>query len=59
MSSFAWYTVGALLLISGVAYAMYLAGAPIHWIVVVVLIATGLRVMMGVGKTKRRDQPRD
>ena len=55
MSSFGWYTVGALLLISGVAYAMYQAGAPIHWIVVVVLIATGIRVMMGVGKTKRRD----
>lgn len=59
MSSFAWYTVGALLLISGVAYAMYLAGAPIHWIVVVVLIAAGIRVMMGVGKTKRRDPPPD
>ncbi len=57
MSSFGWYTIGALLLISGVAYAMYLAGAPIHWIVVVVLIATGIRVMLGVSKTKRRDPP--
>lgn len=57
MSSFGWYAIGALLLISGVAYAMYLAGAPIHWIVVVVLIATGIRVTMGVSKTERRDPP--
>ena len=58
MSSFAWYTVGALLLISGVAYAMYLAGAPMHWIVVVVLIASGIRVMMAVAKTKQKDPPK-
>ena len=58
MSSFAWYAVGALLLISGVAYAMYLAGAPMHWIVVVVLIASGIRVMMAVAKTKQKDPPK-
>lgn len=57
MSSFAWYTVGALLLVSGVAYGMYLLGAPLPWIVVVVLIAAGIRVMMGVGKTRPKDPP--
>ena len=58
MSSFAWYTVGALLLISGIAYGLYWMHVPIHWIVVVVLIATGIRVMMGVSKTKPKDPPR-
>lgn len=57
MSSFAWYTVGALLLLTGIAYGMYLLGAPTQWIVVAVLIAAGIRIMMGVGRTRPRDPP--
>ncbi len=57
MSSFAWYTVGALLLLTGIAYGMYLLGAPTQWIVVTVLIAAGIRIMMGVGKTRPKDPP--
>jgi uncharacterized membrane protein len=57
MSSFAGYTVGALLLLTGIAYGMYLLGAPTQWIVVVILIAAGIRIMMGVGKTRPKDPP--
>lgn len=55
MSSFAWYTVGAALLLAGIAYALILLGVPTPWIVVTVLIAAGIRIMMGVAKTRPRD----
>jgi hypothetical protein len=57
-SSFAWNALGALLLISGIASGIYLLGAPVHRIVVVILVAAGVRVLMGVGKTRPKDPPR-
>ena len=55
MSSFGIYAIGIVLVILGLAYGAYLAGAPTTWIAVGVLVLAGIGVMSAVAKTRRRD----
>ncbi|HEX5759793.1 MAG TPA: hypothetical protein VF121_11410 [Thermoanaerobaculia bacterium] len=54
-SSFAVYLIGFIILIIGLAFAAYLAGAPPVWIAVGVICLIGIGVLTGVTKTTRRD----
>ena len=42
--------------LGGVAYAAYLLQVPGKWIVVSVIILLGLGILVGVTKTRRRDE---
>lgn len=54
-SSFAVYLIGFIILIVGLAFGAYLAGAPPMWIGVGVICLIGIGVLMGVTKTTRRE----
>ena len=56
MSSFGLYLIGFLILISGLAYAAYLIGAPPVWIGVGAIILIGFGIITGVARTRRRDE---
>ena len=56
MSSFGLYLIGFLILISGLAYAAYMIGAPPVWIGVGAIILIGFGIITGVARTRRRDE---
>ncbi len=56
-SSFGVYLIGFIILIIGLAFGAYLAGAPPVWIGVGVICLVGIAVLMGVTKTTRKDTP--
>lgn len=56
MSSFGLYLIGFLILISGLAYAAYLIGAPPVWIGVGAIILIGFGIITGVARTRQRDE---
>lgn len=56
-SSFGVYLIGFIILIIGLAFGAYLAGAPPMWIGVGVICLVGIAVLMGVTKTTRKDTP--
>jgi hypothetical protein len=57
MSSFAWYLIGFIILIIGLAVAASLLNVPTMWIGVGVIVLIGTGVLSGVSHTKRRDPP--
>ena len=57
MSSFAIYIIGAIILIGGLAYGAFLAGAPAQWIGVGVVVMLGIGVVAAVSKTRQKDPP--
>ena len=56
-SSFGVYLIGFIILIIGLAFGAYLAGAPPLWIGVGVVCLIGIGVLTGVTRTTRREQP--
>lgn len=56
MSSFAIYLIGFLLFVAGLAYGAYLLGATPIWIGVGAVTLIGLGMVIGVGKTRQKDQ---
>jgi len=55
MSSFAIYLIGFLIFVCGLAYGAYLLGLPPVWIGVGAITLIGLGMVMGVGKTRQKD----
>ena len=56
-SSFGVYLIGFIILIIGLAFGAYLAGAPPVWIGVGVICLVGIAVLLGVTKTTRKETP--
>jgi NADH:ubiquinone oxidoreductase subunit 6 (subunit J) len=56
MSSFAIYLIGFLLFIAGLAYGAFLLGIALTWIFVGALTLLGFGMVIGVGKTRQKDQ---
>jgi hypothetical protein len=52
--SFALYLIGYLILIGGLAYGAHLMRVPSHWIVVGVVVLSGLGIATAV-RTRQRD----
>ena len=52
MSSFGIYLIGFLVLVSGLAYAAFLLGAPPVWIGTGAIVLIGFGIITGVGKTR-------
>lgn len=55
MSSFAIYFIGGLIFVAGLAYGATILGVPPIFTGIGVLILLGLIIMMGVGKTREKD----
>lgn len=53
--SFGLYLVGYLILIGGLTYGATLMHVPTHWIVVGVIVLTGLGIVTGVKATRSKD----
>jgi hypothetical protein len=53
--SFALYLIGYLILIGGLAYGAHLMRVPPHWIVVGVVVLSGLGIATGAVRTRQRD----
>jgi hypothetical protein len=53
--SFGIYLLGYLIMIVGLGIGAHLMRVPNHWIVVGVLVLTGLGILHGVTKTRQRD----
>jgi uncharacterized membrane protein len=53
--SFGLYAAGFAIMIGGLAYAAYLVHMPAHWIVVSVVILTGVGILSGVKATRQKD----
>ncbi|HEX7182629.1 MAG TPA: hypothetical protein VF756_12365 [Thermoanaerobaculia bacterium] len=56
-SSFGVYLVGFIVLILGLAFGAYLAGAPPVWIGVGVVILLGIGIVMAVTRTQAKTPP--
>ncbi|MFN4184971.1 MAG: hypothetical protein ACK4M6_09315 [Hyphomonas sp.] len=56
MSSFAIYLIGFLLFVAGLAYGAFLLGVALVWIGVGAITLIGLGMVLGVGKTRQKDQ---
>ena len=57
MSSFAIYSVGASILIGGLAYGAVLAGVPMQWVGVGAIVLIGIGIVSAVSKTRMKDPP--
>jgi hypothetical protein len=55
--SFLLYTVGLILLIGGIAWALVTAHVASTYIAIVCLVIAGLGVMMAVSRTRQKDPP--
>ena len=58
MSSFAWYLIGFLVLIGGLAWAAILLNVPALWVAVGVVVLLGMGIMMATRREKPRDPPK-
>lgn len=56
MSTFAIYLIGFLLFVGGLAYGAFLLGVATTWIVVGAITLIGFGMVVGVGKTRQKDQ---
>ena len=59
MSSLSIFIIGFVILAVGLAYGASLAGVPMQWIVVGVLVILGLGIATGVTRTRQRDPSHD
>ncbi|HUQ86421.1 MAG TPA: hypothetical protein VM096_02615 [Vicinamibacterales bacterium] len=57
MSNFAIFIIGFIILIGGLAYGANMAGVSPQWIGVGVAVLVGIGVVMGVTKTRSKEQP--
>ena len=57
MSNFAIFIVGFIILVAGLAYGASIAGVSPQWIGVGVVVLVGIGVVMGVTKTRSKEQP--
>ena len=57
MSNFAIFIIGFVIVIAGLAYGASMAGMSPQWIGVGVAVLVGLGVVMGVTKTRTKEQP--
>lgn len=55
MSSFAYYVIGFVIVIGGLAYGAFLLGAPPVWIGVGAVVLLGIGIVTGVSRTRRPD----
>ena len=55
--SFLLYTIGLVLLIGGVAWALVTANVASTYIAIICLVISGLGVMMAVSRTRQKDPP--
>jgi len=53
--SFGIYSIGFILVISGLTYGAYLIHVPTRWIVVEVIALLGLGILKGVKATRQKD----
>lgn len=53
--SFALYSIGFAIMISGMIYAAALMHVPAHWIAVSTIILLGFGVLSGVKATRQKD----
>lgn len=56
MSSFSLYLIGFVIFIAGLAYGAFLLGLATTWIAVGAFTLFGLGMVLGVGKTRTRDE---
>jgi hypothetical protein len=59
VSSLTIFVVGFVILAAGLAYGASLAGVPMQWIAVGVLVILGLGIATGVTRTRQRDPSHD
>lgn len=57
MSNFAIFIIGFIILIAGLAYGANMAGMSPQWIGVGIAVLVGIGVVMGVTKTRSKEQP--
>jgi len=55
--SFLLYTIGLILLIGGVAWALVTAHVASTYVAIICLVIAGLGVMMAVSRTRQKDPP--
>ncbi len=55
--SFALYTVGLLVLLGGIAWALITAGVSATYVAITCVIIAGIGIMMAVSKTRSKDPP--
>jgi hypothetical protein len=53
--SFGIYSIGFILVISGLTYGAYLMHVPARWIVVGAIVLLGLGILKGVKATRQKD----
>ena len=56
-SSFGVYLIGFIVLTLGLALGAHLAGAPITWIAVGVVVLLGIGILMAVTRTQAKTPP--
>ena len=59
MSSLSIFVIGFVILVVGLAYGASLAGVPMQWITVGVLVLLGMGIATGVTSTRQRDPSHD
>ena len=59
VSSLSIFIIGFVLLAVGLAYGASLAGVPMPWIAVGVLVILGMGIATGVTRTRQRDPSHD
>ena len=55
LMSFALYIVGYVILIGGLALGAYYLHVPPRWVIVGVLVLTGIGIASGVARTRQKD----
>jgi hypothetical protein len=58
MSSFAWYLIGFIILVIGLAWAAILLNVPTLWVGIGVVVLLGMGIMMATRREKPRDLPK-
>lgn len=58
MSSFAWYLIGFIVLVIGLAWAAILLNVPTLWVGIGVVVLLGMGIMMATRREKSRDLPK-
>ena len=58
MTSFAWYLIGFIVLIVGLAWAAVLLNVPTLWVAIGVVVLLGMGIMMATRREKSRDLPK-
>lgn len=59
MSSFVIYLIGFAILISGIAWALVVAGVPHLYIMIATVILTGIGILKAVSHTRTKDISRN